>query len=73
MANNSQIKFSPGVPNRKSTARRPGQNVFRQASQRICNPLLKNVRPLTPGDLQSHLFILHSFLLAADFKSADLQ
>ena len=29
----------------------------------ICNPLLKNVRPLTPGDLQSP-FLYFAFIFA---------
>ena len=42
------------------------QKVFRQAFQRICNPLSKNVRPLSPGDLQSpsSLFVFHSKTIA---------
>ena len=42
------------------------QKVSRQAFQRICNPLSKNVRPLSPGDLQSpsSLFVFHSKTIA---------
>ena len=42
------------------------QKVSRQAFQRICNPLSKNVRPLSPGDLQSpsSFFVFHSKTIA---------
>ena len=39
--------------------------VSRQASRRICNPSLKKVRPIKPGDLQSPIhypFIISAFL-----------
>ena len=34
----------------------------------ICNPLLKNVRPLTPGDLQSPFLYLVFILACCGFQ-----